>query len=456
MKRFKFFFFFIVILWSCSSAQKPKEMFLKSVHKGEIIDNITCKTAPDQSYCLYLPTTYDIKKVYPVIYAFDPHGDGHLPVALMKDQAEKLGYILIGSNNSKNGLGPQDISYLINSLFYDSKQKLAIDTSRIYLVGFSGGARIACGVAQSFGNINSVIACSAGFQFQNAAPGFNYIGVTATRDMNYLEMKKLNDNLVKINAPCQFFVAEGKHEWPSSTVINEAMNMLELYAMKNKLTPVRTDFVNNYMTTNSKYAETLKQSNTIDSLVKAYEILKRTVNILTDLTDVSKLKALFNEINQNAEVQAYLKEQSSLEDYETQKQQEFQSAWESKKGDWWNAEIKKLNEAYKSMNKLQRDLAKRLSGYISLSCYSYSFRALGTQNWALAETFTTIYRTVDPENPDSYYASACLYANTNKKNDAILMLQKAIKCGFTDKNKLQADPMLNSLHSMPDFENLLK
>ena len=36
------------------------------------------------------------------------------------------------------------------------------------------------------------------------------------------------------------------------------------------------------------------------------------------------------------------------------------------------------------------------------------------------------------------------------------MLNEAIKYGFKDKNKLQADPLLNSLHGMPDFEDLLK
>ena len=105
---------------------------------------------------------------------------------------------------------------------------------------------------------------------------------------------------------------------------------------------------------------------------------------------------------------------------------------------------------------MQSDLAKRLSGYISLSCYSYSFRALGSQNWKLAETFTSVYRKVDPENPDAYYATACLYANTNKKDDAVNMLRQAIKCGFSNKGKLQSDPMLNQLHGIPDFENLLK
>ena len=38
---------------------------------------------------------------------FDAHGKGLLPVELYKDEAEKYGYIVVGSNNSKkrNPLG---------------------------------------------------------------------------------------------------------------------------------------------------------------------------------------------------------------------------------------------------------------------------------------------------------------------------------------------------------------
>ena len=37
------------------------------------------------------------------MYAFDPGARGKLPVELMKDAAERFGYIVVGSNNSRNG-----------------------------------------------------------------------------------------------------------------------------------------------------------------------------------------------------------------------------------------------------------------------------------------------------------------------------------------------------------------
>ena len=55
-------------------------------------------------------------------------------------------------------------------------------------------------------------------------------------------------------------------------------------------------------------------------MIKAHSILKRTLRILTDLSDVSNLKTAFNELNLKPEVQVYLKEQATLENLEAQKQ----------------------------------------------------------------------------------------------------------------------------------------
>ena len=43
-------------------------------------------------------------KKWPIIYFFDPHGVGNLPLILYKDLAEKYGFIIAGTYNSKNGM----------------------------------------------------------------------------------------------------------------------------------------------------------------------------------------------------------------------------------------------------------------------------------------------------------------------------------------------------------------
>ncbi|NVN96084.1 MAG: hypothetical protein HXX18_12455 [Bacteroidetes bacterium] len=453
----KHFLYLIVLLLfvSCNKASNPKEMFLKRFAKGVIIDRVECKATNDQSYCLYMPTAYDIKKTFPVIYAFDSHGDGHIPVALLKETAEKYNYIVIGSNNSRNGLSSDDLNYALSQLFNDTKNKLSIDTTRMYMLGFSGGARIACSVAQSMQGVKGVVACSASFEAGSVAPTFTFIGISSDGDMNYLEMQKLHTSLQKLNSKAELILFEGKHEWPPKSIINEAFDIMQLYAIKDNTVPQNKSIINEYLNTNLQKVSKLKVCNQIDSLIKGMNILKRTINILNQLTDISKPKAMLDEILQITEVQNYLKEQASLEIYETQKQQEFMAAYQTKQGDWWNVELKKLDNDQKQANSLYRNVAKRLKGYISLSCYSYSNRALQSQDWKSAELFTSIYQKVDSENPDCYYALACLYANTGKKEKAVSSLQQASKFGFSNTSKLQNDPMLNPLRGMPEFDKML-
>src|ERR1700733_6975787 len=46
---------------------------------GKIIPRVLCQADTTQSYALYIPASGN-KKIYPVVYFFDPHGDGTLPL----------------------------------------------------------------------------------------------------------------------------------------------------------------------------------------------------------------------------------------------------------------------------------------------------------------------------------------------------------------------------------------
>src|SRR5580704_3827412 len=70
---------------------------------GQIIAHVPCAKDATQSYALYLPSNYTPDRAWPVIYAFDPGGRGQNPVTRYQDAAEKYGYIVAGSNNSRNG-----------------------------------------------------------------------------------------------------------------------------------------------------------------------------------------------------------------------------------------------------------------------------------------------------------------------------------------------------------------
>src|SRR6266404_2597304 len=81
-----------------AAAAYPTDLY----EAGKVIDSVICKADPAQSYALYIPSKGNATAL-PVIYFFDPHGSGALPLNKYRSLAEAYGFILAGSNNSKNG-----------------------------------------------------------------------------------------------------------------------------------------------------------------------------------------------------------------------------------------------------------------------------------------------------------------------------------------------------------------
>src|SRR6185503_4770057 len=125
-----------------------------------IVEKVVCATNPEQSYALFLPPGYTPEKKWPILYAFDPLGRGSVPVKLFQDAAKEFGFIVVGSNNSRNGIELNDI---VETLWSDTHQRFAIDERRVYTTGFSGGARVASAIALNYrGAVAGVIAASGG------------------------------------------------------------------------------------------------------------------------------------------------------------------------------------------------------------------------------------------------------------------------------------------------------
>ena len=127
---------------------------------GTVHGSVAVAADPTNSYALYLPSAYSPSKRWPLLLVFDPFARGEVSVKLFHEAAEKYGFIVVGSNNSRNF---QDPSAAIRALWADVKERYAIDPRRIYTAGLSGGARVASSVALACkGCIAGVIANGAG------------------------------------------------------------------------------------------------------------------------------------------------------------------------------------------------------------------------------------------------------------------------------------------------------
>ena len=135
---------------------------------------------------------------------FHPGGRGRAIVETYQAAAEQYGYIVAGSNNSRNGPWAVSIA-AVRAMSGDLASRFSIDAARVYLTGHSGGARVAMEVAMTSGSIAGVIASSAGFADSRprASVPFAVFGTAGTEDFNYIEMRLLDRKLTHAASSCR-------------------------------------------------------------------------------------------------------------------------------------------------------------------------------------------------------------------------------------------------------------
>jgi poly(3-hydroxybutyrate) depolymerase len=198
----------------------------QQLRKGEVIDRVEVPGHPGQTYALYVPSGYTPDRVWPVLYCLDPGARGKAPVDRFAAAAEKAGVIVAGSNNSRNGpLAPSQEA--INLMVGDTHARFAIDDSRIYVAGLSGGARLALGWAMG-SHIAGVVASSAGFPTVGVPKqvAFRIYLTTGYDDFNHDELYHLSRDLARRNMAHRYVEFQGGHEWLPASLTGEALAYL--------------------------------------------------------------------------------------------------------------------------------------------------------------------------------------------------------------------------------------
>ena len=219
----------------------------------KVITRVVCNADPSQSYALYVPEKNHLD-ILPVIYFFDPHGNGTLPLNKYKTLADQYHFIFIGSNNSKNGNDYHTAESIWNTLFSDSKKRLPIDVNRVYVCGFSGGAKVAGYIALNHPEIKAVIAGGAGLP-DATPPGdfrFSFTAIAGKGDLNMTDIVLFSSALDKTQTKHSIIFFDGKHEWAPENTMNTAIAGIQFDAMRKKIIPVNNVFINNHISNAKK------------------------------------------------------------------------------------------------------------------------------------------------------------------------------------------------------------
>jgi len=264
---------------------------------GQIIDRVTCAADPSQSYALFVPADYTPSRTWPVIFAFDAGGRGRTPVERYQAAAERYGYIVVGSNNSRNG--STEISRILAAMTTDVAERLAVDPRRVYLAGMSGGARVALGIALASKDIAGVIASSAGYpdsRLRKTLP-FPLFATAGTDDFNHLEMRRLDRELSTTH---RLVIFSGGHVWLSSDLALQAVEWMELQSMKAGLK------ARNAADIDRMFASRIASVDLTKSDVDTFRAVRALADDFQGLRDVSTLAARATELGRDARVRAAL------------------------------------------------------------------------------------------------------------------------------------------------------
>lgn len=380
-----------------SSAAKNQIDF--SAMSGNVTDSISCSGQPQLNYCLYLPSYYSVQKTFPIIFIFDAHADGKLPVSKYQSLAEEFGFVLAGSNNSKNGIPYDSLVNMAREMMQDVSVKISTDGTRRYVMGFSGGARVAGVVASTDNTIAGVIGCGAAYMDESykSRPGLFCFGFAAKDDFNLLEMFRMHEYFEQAGIKNYLEVFEGKHEWPDSETMRNAFEMLTLTSPEKR------------------------------------QALEKKVSVAG--VNPSMAKAFEEEsIAQKKYIDAFLGENIF----------------------WWKNEISNLQACgNKNRDKEKQHHCKRLLAYTGVAVYSFSNNAIKSYNDTEAEKLLQIYNMVDSQNSEQRYLEAILRVRQGNNYRAFALLNEAVNLGFSDLPRIEGEPDFQKLRGMDEYRHII-
>jgi predicted esterase len=100
---------------------------------------ISVREPDGMSFELYIPAGLDRTKVHPLVFGSSPSGNGRELVSVWRQACDRFQWILIGSNNARNGAGSVQDDELQRRTLARAVEQYGADLDWIYVIGMSGG-----------------------------------------------------------------------------------------------------------------------------------------------------------------------------------------------------------------------------------------------------------------------------------------------------------------------------
>jgi hypothetical protein len=474
-----------------STAQQPFSL-------GQVVASVACLDDPAQTYALYLPSAYTPDQHWPIIYAFDPSARGQLPTKLFHEAAERLGYIVVCSNNSHNGPWAPSLM-AAQAVWRDTHTRFSLDPTRIYTTGCSGGTAPAVTLA-TMQNAAGVIACAGALEAEQVA-GINnhtlWISVAGNADFNYDLNRALVELLIGRAIVARLASFEGPHRWPPEEIASQALEYMHLGAMRVGLLHPDTAFIDHYAKQGQTRAQTFVALHRADLASEEYAALARELAGLAPtepfVADAQRLKDMpeaqknrRHEMEQAARYNRQVNEvstllarfehgtpsgpQRALHTIDPSKPQRRGGEDPLMGADDPNAvdepennlsvasemesRIDQLIHDEKSKKDGTRITATRVSDWLYVATFPTAKERLDEHNFELALKLFGLCARLRPTSSSPVYEIARAQVALGNKKKALAELKRAKSLGFKEAASLVDDPEWNALRADTEFRQI--
>jgi len=430
---------------------------------GVLIERVPLAANPEESYALYLPTSYSPDRPAPILYGFDPRARGRVPVERFQAAAERYGWVVVGSNASRNGISVREI---VGRLWADTHDRIAIDPRRVYATGFSGGARVASGMGlASRGQVTGVIAFGAGLPSGAEVPkdpGVAFFAGAGLDDFNLPEMRQLAADLDAASVPNRLEIWDGGHEWAPVELCTLAVEWLELAAMRAGTRAKDAALVEQWARRDEERARQHESSGAAVEAAQAFDSLAEDFRGLRETGGYTEAAA---RIRGTRTYKDALKAQREDERRQGQLASDLGSAIRELTGDGDTrlgaltilrgsiADLRRASE--KDAAGREAHVARRALSGAWIQALEASSALRARKEYRRAAEALAVAGEIRPLGAGQLYELARLYALGGDTRQALQALTRALDNGFSDAGALQSEPDLERIRRSPEFGALV-
>ncbi len=459
MKRKYILPFALLLLMQWGAAQELR------LQKGQITDLIISNDSLNETFALYLPSNFDVKGTWPIVFVFEMEGKAKQALGMLKESAEKKGFILAAPNAIHDSISLGKNMAITQRVIHTAKRMLPINTSRIYTAGFENGGRFANLIPVFIKEVEGVISINAGLaniELLTSKNPFYFIGIVGKNDFNYTTILEDEKVLNKLKLKNSILLYEGIENKPSAYPLDKALDLLNLYAMRQGSVAIDSTLVEQQYKNEiaeiqllQKEKKLLLADRSISETLSAYRTFVNTDSLKQAQRNLRKDR-LFRNLKRSQSA-AFLKEYLKREDYDYFLEEDILTYNYNNLG-WWKHQTTQINAFIFGDSKVEQTMGKRLKSYLN---------ALVEDNIALVKldkvvdeaalVFLYMLKTItEPNDYNNYLEVVSISAKNDDYGTALFYLEEVLKKGFKDKQALYSIDHTTLLRITPEFNALVK